>query len=137
MVQALGRQILVEFYGCDHQILDDVVQVEDILRGAANKANATIVQSAFHRFNPFGVSGVIVIAESHISIHTWPEYGYAAVDIFTCGETIDPWAAFRFMELAFGAQNISSMEMRRGIFDVPKGKMLLHKPEEASVAICE
>jgi len=135
MVQALGRQVLVEFYGCDHRILDDVVQVEQILRRAAQKANATIVQSTFHRFNPYGVSGVVVIAESHISIHTWPEHGYAAVDVFTCGDTIDPWAAFKHMEIEFGAKKLSVMEMRRGIFEMQDGEQLMHKPADARLVV--
>jgi S-adenosylmethionine decarboxylase len=132
MVQALGRQILVEYYGCNHQFLNDVAKVEDTLRRAAQKANATIIRSTFHHFSPFGVSGVVVIAESHISIHTWPEYGYAAVDIFTCGETIEPWDAFKVIEQELGATNTSSIEMKRGIFDMPEGQKLCHKPENAA-----
>ncbi len=135
MQQALGRHILVELYECDRRIIDDAHLVEEILRAAAQKANATIIQSVFHSFNPHGVSGVVVIAESHLSIHTWPEYGYAAVDIFTCGETIDPWIAFHFLQEKFCAKNSSTMEMRRGIFEVPEGFSLRHKPQECSMAM--
>lgn len=71
---------------------------------------------------------MVVIAESHISIHTWPEYNYAAVDIFTCGDTIDPWAIQETLKEAFNSQNVSSMEMKRGLFKVPKGEKLLFKP---------
>ena len=127
MVQALGRQILAEFYGCNPDILDDTELIKRILRNAALKSNATIVNSTFHHFSPYGVSGIVVIAESHISIHTWPEYGYAAVDIFTCGDSIDPWVAFEYLERELGAESSSAMELRRGIFDMERE--LVHKPE--------
>lgn len=73
----------------------------------------------------------MVIAESHVAIHTWPEHGYAAVDIFTCGETIDPWVIQKYLEERFRARNVSSMELKRGLFP----ERVPHKPvlEEASV----
>jgi S-adenosylmethionine decarboxylase proenzyme len=71
---------------------------------------------------------MVVIAESHVSIHSWPEYSYAAVDIFTCGDTIDPWVIQEYLKNAFEAKNISSMEMKRGMFKVPPGERLLFKP---------
>jgi S-adenosylmethionine decarboxylase proenzyme len=71
-----------------------------------------------------------VIAESHIAIHSWPEYNYAAVDIFTCGETIDPWLIQEYLKEAFESTNISSMEMKRGLFRVQPGERLLFKPEK-------
>ncbi len=91
-------------------------------------ANATIISHNFHKFSPYGVSGMVVIAESHVAIHTWPEYNYAAVDIFTCGDTIDPWVIQEYLKEAFNSQNVSSMEMKRGLFRVPKGEKLLFKP---------
>jgi S-adenosylmethionine decarboxylase len=72
-LNALGTHIIVELSDCDPQILSDVDKVTNILVKAANEANAEVLQTAFHRFNPQGVSGVVVIAESHLSIHTWPE----------------------------------------------------------------
>lgn len=86
----LGRHYIAEFFDCDRQILDDLEAIRERMRDAAIAARAKIVDAVFHRFNPHGVSGVVVIAESHLSIHTWPEYGYAAVDIFTCGELCQP-----------------------------------------------
>ena len=85
-VAALGHHLLIELHGCDSAPLDSVGQVQRILEEAAKLAGATIVNSAFHHFSPYGVTGVLVIAESHIAAHTWPEYGYAAVDCFTCGD---------------------------------------------------
>ncbi len=119
-MNALGRHILVEYYDCSESILNDVPLIEDSMLAAAQKAGATIINSTFHHFSPFGVSGVVVIEESHLAIHTWPEYGYAAVDIFTCGETVDPWIAYRFLKEAFKAGNGSAMEMQRGTLDLLK-----------------
>jgi len=114
---ALGRHILVEYYDCNLELLNEQEYVERIFVEAAQLAKATIVKSVFHKFSPHGVSGVVVIAESHIAIHSWPEYGYAAVDIFTCGDTIDPWIIFNHIKEGLQAKWASRMEMRRGQFD--------------------
>lgn len=111
---SLGRHILVEFIGCDSMVLNDVALIEQGMVEAARKADATVINSTFHHFSPFGVSGVVVIQESHLAIHTWPEYQYAAVDLFTCGDQIDPWISFDYLKKAFGAKNYSALEMRRG-----------------------
>ncbi len=124
-MKALGRHILLELYDCDHDILNDSERVEQIMKDAARAAKATIVKSVFHFFNPHGVSGVVVIAESHLAIHTWPEYGYAAVDLFTCGDEIDPWIAHHYVAEHLKAKTKTSLEMQRGILNVP---VLKHKP---------
>lgn len=113
-MNALGRHILVEFNGCSPDILNDVEVIEAAMVDAARKAGATVIQSSFHHFSPFGVSGVVVIQESHLAIHTWPEYGYAAVDLFTCGESVNPWISFDHLKEAFRATGHSSIEMYRG-----------------------
>ena len=84
--EALGRHILVEYYDCNEDILKDVDKIEQSMINAAKESNATIIESVFHQFNPWGVSGAVIISESHLTIHTWPEYSYAAVDFFTCGD---------------------------------------------------
>lgn len=127
-MEALGRQILVEYYDCDQSKINDVSFVETALIQAAKASKATLISHNFHKFSPYGISGVVVIAESHIAIHTWPEYNYAAVDIFTCGETIDPWIIQERLKENFGSKNVSSMEMKRGMFKVPEGHKLLFKP---------
>ena len=116
-LETLGRHILIEFYNCDEDILKDPVLIDEHMNEAARIANATIVQSVFHHFNPYGVSGAVIISESHLAIHTWPEYGYAAVDVFTCGDKIDPWTAFKFLEDAFKADRSESIEVPRGMVD--------------------
>ncbi len=114
MSSSLGRHILVEFLGCSSEILNDVSQIEQNMVQAAVNAGATVINSTFHHFSPWGVSGVVVIQESHLAIHTWPEYQYAAVDLFTCGDTVDPWISFDHLKSAFGATNHSALEMYRG-----------------------
>ena len=113
-MRALGRHLMVELYGCDVMVLNDKERIERIMTEAAVRSGATVVQSVFHLFNPHGVSGVVVIAESHLAIHTWPEHGYAAVDIFTCGTDVDPWKAHEYIKKELGASHFSTVEMTRG-----------------------
>jgi len=113
-LKALGRHILGEFYNCDAEVLNSLSKIEEAMKAAAIASGAHILGSFFHPFSPHGVSGVIVIAESHLSIHTWPEYGYAAVDIFTCGQAVDPWKAFRSLKDTLKAEGFSAFEVRRG-----------------------
>ncbi len=113
-MNSLGRHILVEFFGCSADILNDVPLIESSMVGAATDAGATVISSVFHHFSPFGVSGVVVIQESHLAIHTWPEYRYAAVDLFTCGDTVNPWISFDKLKGAFKADYGSALEMNRG-----------------------
>ena len=113
-MHALGRHILVEYFGCPEAVLNDVPAIEESMVAAAKEADATVINSTFHHFSPFGVSGVVVIQESHLAIHTWPEYGYAAVDLFTCGDTVDPWIAYQALKKSLQAASGSSIEMLRG-----------------------
>lgn len=116
-MNALGRHILVEFSGCNAEVLNDVTIIEKSMIEAAQIAGATVINSTFHHFSPWGVSGVVVIQESHLAIHTWPEYRYAAVDLFTCGDSVDPWVSFEHLKKAFQA-NYSALEMNRGSLHV-------------------
>lgn len=113
-MNALGRHILVEFYDCSPELMNDVIHIENSMVAAAETAGATVINSTFHHFSPYGVSGVVVIQESHLAIHTWPEYGYAAVDLFTCGDSVDPWVSYKYLKEAFQSGHGSSMELRRG-----------------------
>jgi spermidine synthase len=130
-MKALGRHILVEFLNCKADVLNDVVQIEKAMVEAAQIAGATVINSTFHHFSPYGVSGVVVIQESHLAIHTWPEYRYAAVDLFTCGDSVDPWVSFEFLKKAFDA-SYSALEMNRGSTHVMKKSGTLQvKPNDA------
>lgn len=110
----LGRHVLLELYDCDPFRINDVGKVERVMLAAARAARTHIVDSVFHTFNPQGVSGVVVIAESHLTIHTWPEFHFASVDIYTCGQG-DPWRAIRVLERGFRARNVAVMELKRGL----------------------
>ena len=103
---------------CDAALLDDVALVKQVLLAAAEEAGATIVGEVFHKFSPVGVTGIVCIAESHISIHTWPEHAYAAVDIFTCGENLKPMEAAHFIAEGLLAQHCNVMEVKRGVVGV-------------------
>ncbi len=111
---ALGRHILVEAYDCNASALDDIEGLERAMKEAAEAAGATVVESAFRKFDPHGVSGVLVISESHLTIHTWPEFGYAAIDLFTCGCNADPWKAFDHLSVYLGSSRTTSIEIHRG-----------------------
>lgn len=121
-MRSLGKQIVAEFYGCERSRLDDVGFIEQAMTDAAQIAGATIVSRAFHHFSPHGVSGAVIIAESHLAVHTWPEHGYAAVDLFTCGDDILAAAAFDHLRAMLAAGQISTMEIHRGQVDMMREK---------------
>lgn len=112
---ALGDHYIVELVDCDPATLEQVATVENILLDAAKQSHATVIDSQFKQFEPAGVSGVILIAESHFTIHTWPEHAYAAVDIFTCGQDMDADIAVHVLKRRFEAKNIRVCIIKRGI----------------------
>jgi len=116
-LHALGRHLLLELKICNKEVLDDLEFIKDCLNEAAVESGATVVGESFYHFSPCGVSGVVNIAESHIAVHTWPEYRYAAVDVFTCGTNVDPEKAARLITEKLGAQTHSLIELRRGIME--------------------
>ena len=114
-MNALGRHLLIELQDCNREVLNDLNFLREAMISAAVNCGAEVLGDSFHHFNPQGVSGVVVIAESHLSIHTWPEFGYAAVDIFTCGTTVKPEKASETLIEKLGAKNHYSREIQRGI----------------------
>jgi len=116
-LNALGKHLLLELKGCNKEVLNDVGFLKGALITAAGEAGAIVLGESFHQFNPQGVSGVVIIAESHLCIHTWPEYGYAAVDIFTCGNSVQPEKAAEILVGKLGSKSHSMMEIQRGILD--------------------
>ena len=114
-MNALGKHLLLELKECDEEVLNNLGYLRDIMLYAANEAGATVLGDSFHPFQPQGVSGVVVIAESHLSIHTWPEYSYAAVDIFTCGNSVKPEKAAEILIEKLKAKNHSVVEVQRGL----------------------
>jgi len=116
-LNALGKHLLLELKGCNKEVLNDVGFLRGALLAAAGEAGAIVLGESFHQFNPQGVSGVVIIAESHLCIHTWPEYGYAAADIFTCGNSVQPEKAAEILVGKLGSKNHSIIEVQRGILD--------------------
>ena len=116
-ITALGRHVLIEFYGCPSEVIENNALIEQHMRGAADYSGATIVESVFHHFNPYGVSGAVIIAESHLTIHTWPEYGFASVDVYTCGDSVNPWKAADYLSEKLQAKKTESFEVPRGMVD--------------------
>ena len=113
-MHALGRHLLAELKGCEASRLSDLGLVQASMVQAARASGATVVTQSFHHFAPLGISGVVVVAESHLAIHTWPEHRFAALDYFTCGKLVDPLLAIECMRTALGAQELSVREIPRG-----------------------
>lgn len=116
-MNALGKHLLLELKDCDKEVLNDLSFLRGLLAAAASEAGATVLGESFHQFKPYGVSGVVIIAESHLFIHTWPECGYAAVDIFTCGDSVQPEKAAQILIRGLKSKNHSILEIKRGILD--------------------
>lgn len=111
---SLGRHTILDMYECDQAILDNPVLLEQIMLKAAELAKATIIKAHFHQFAPQGVSGSVIIAESHLNIHTWPENGYAAVDLFTCGKDLNPDIAVSYLVEKLKCKRHQLSNLKRG-----------------------
>ncbi|HWO75514.1 MAG TPA: adenosylmethionine decarboxylase [Bacillus sp. (in: firmicutes)] len=113
-METMGRHVISELWGCDFEKLNDVVQIEKIFVDAALKSGAEVREVAFHKFAPQGVSGVVIISESHLTIHSFPEHGYASIDVYTCGD-LDPNIAADYIAESLGAQTRETIELPRGM----------------------
>lgn len=114
-MKALGQHLLIELYGCDPGVLDDLEHVQQAMLRAADLVSASVIQVVSHKFQPCGVTVVVAIAESHLSVHTWPEYGYAAVDVFTCGPKPLTQEIQDFLIESMRATDATSVEVKRGV----------------------
>ena len=114
-MNALGTHLLLDLKDCKSELLDDIDFIKEAMTCAANEAGASIVGENFHKFNPLGVTGIVAIAESHLCIHTWPEYRYAAVDIFTCGKGFRPRRAAELLIEQFQCMAPTITEIPRGL----------------------
>ena len=115
-MKAIGRHIILEMWGCEN--LNSEETAERALREMVVALDVNLLDLRVYPFSPIGVTGVAIVSESHIMIHTWPEHGYAAVDVFTCGEQRSPEAAIPVIKEYFAPQRIQVMEMNRGIVGV-------------------
>ena len=111
---ALGQHTLLDLHECDISRLGDCKVVRTALLEAVRQSGGTIVAEVFHQFSPHGVSGVVVIAESHLTIHTWPERAFAAVDLFTCSSTLDHALVERQVAAVLGAARVERKSFARG-----------------------
>lgn len=112
----LGKHFLVELYHCGSDIINDIVALESIMRRVAKLCNTTIIDTKFHHFSPQGISGVILIAESHLTVHTWPEHGYIAFDFFTCNISLDLMTELDTIKTLFKAARVQATVVNRGLF---------------------
>ena len=112
---ALGKHLLLELKDCDTGLLNDMDYLREVLSDVARLIGATVIKDSFYQFSPQGISGVVIIAESHLSIHTWPEYAFAAVDVFTCGDVIEPSRAVKPLADRLKAKSTSYIELKRGV----------------------
>jgi S-adenosylmethionine decarboxylase len=116
-LEALGRHVLLELRDCNREKLDDLPYLKQQMLAAAEETGATVIGEIFHQFSPQGVTGVVAIAESHLCVHTWPEFGYAAVDIFTCGDGFDPTDAAHLLIERLESRAPEIVEVKRGAVD--------------------
>jgi S-adenosylmethionine decarboxylase len=114
-MDTMGRHVIAELWGCPADKLNDLHGIERIMVNAALEAGAEVREVAFHKFAPQGVSGVVIISESHLTIHSFPEHGYASIDVYTCGDRIDPNVACDYITKALGATRLESIQVPRGM----------------------
>lgn len=129
---AAGWQTVLDLYECDAPEINNVDWIRQTLLVAAAKAQATVVANSFHTFEPHGVSGVVVIAESHIAIHTWPERRYAAVDVFTCNSKLHVDKAVDYLTQAFRAKEVYLASFTRGDRRLAAEPVLAHVASHAA-----
>ncbi|MBS4173783.1 adenosylmethionine decarboxylase [Bacillus sp. FJAT-49736] len=116
-METMGRHVISELWGCDFEKLNNMEFIERTFVDAALKSGAEIREVAFHKFAPQGVSGVVIISESHLTIHSFPEHGYASIDVYTCGN-LDPNIAANYIAESLGAETRETIELPRGMGSV-------------------
>lgn len=114
-MDTMGRHVISELWDCDQELLNDQAEVERIMVNAALESGAELREVVFHKFSPHGVSGVVVISESHLTIHSFPEHGYASIDVYTCGDRIDPKVAAEYVSRGLRAARKEQIELSRGL----------------------
>lgn len=120
-METMGRHVIAELWGCDFDKLNSMELIEQVFVDAALKTGAEVREVAFHKFAPQGVSGVVIISESHLTIHSFPEHGYASIDVYTCGD-LDPKIAADYIAESLGAKTQETIEVPRGMGPVRVGK---------------
>lgn len=113
-MKSLGEHRLVDFEGCTFEKLDDLKTIRSMFERGLELSNATVIEIVMHKFSPQGVTGIAAIAESHVSIHTWPEHGYAAIDVFSCGTKMDLDALLSHFEKVLQPRSVRCQTFMRG-----------------------
>lgn len=127
MMETMGRHIIAELWDCDIDKLNNMEYIERLFVDAALEAGAEVREVAFHKFAPYGVSGVVIISESHLTIHSFPEHGYASIDVYTCGDRIDPNIASDYIAQALNAKTSEVVEVPRGMGPIRVGESKIMK----------
>jgi S-adenosylmethionine decarboxylase proenzyme len=127
-LKALGQHLLIDLHECDPGTLNDLSAIRQTMLEAARTVCATVIAVTEHRFLPQGVTVVVVIAESHLAIHTWPEHAYAAVDMLTCGDGLEMNTVVDLLSERLGAGHVSAVEVQRGIVAGHSGKTPTPRP---------
>lgn len=125
-MKAIGRHIILEMWGCEN--LNSVEIAERALREMVDALDVHLLDLRVYPFSPIGITGMAIVSESHLVIHTWPEHGYAAVDIFTCGAERDPQDAVKVLRKLFKPERIGVMEINRGQMDLPDHEVAVPAP---------
>jgi len=116
-VENLGTHLILDYYGCSFEDLNDVDKLTGILEESVTKSGATLIKTVLHKFEPQGISGVLILAESHIAVHTWPEHGYAAFEIFMCGDVAEPGEAHRYIADMLQPRSVDVKIVVRGVME--------------------
>ncbi|MHB9024317.1 MAG: adenosylmethionine decarboxylase [Armatimonadota bacterium] len=132
-MQRVGRHLILELWGCDPHEINSIDTVERAIAETIDACGATLLDLRVYPFTPIGITGVAILSESHVMVHTWPEHGYAAIDIFTCGQHTDPSKAVPVLRRYFKPERVQVMEMNRGIIvEEPEET----KPERLYAGVC-
>ena len=110
----LGKHVLADIYDIDSDAIDDIEKIKKLLMEACEETNLNIVEFKFHKFEPYGLSGICILKESHLAIHTWPEYNFASVDAFTCGTKMDPELVCQVVARKLNSKNVDIKKFDRG-----------------------
>jgi len=117
MAKTLGLHILADLYGVEAEKIDRVEDIRELLEGAVKHANLTKISSHYYQFQPHGATGVVLLAESHISIHTWPEHGIATIDVYTCGDPSKAYKAMDYIVSKLSPTRVDKQVHDRGILE--------------------
>ncbi len=113
----LGHHAIADIYGIENDALDDIEKMKKTILDSCKKSNLHVVEFTFHKFEPYGLSGICVLEESHFAIHTWPEHNFASIDAFTCGDKMDPSLACQTVANKLGYTDLKIKTMDRGVFN--------------------